>query len=281
MFERFNDQALQVVDLAREEAVAMRAQRISPVHFLVALTRPDGPAKNVLASLGITTGSAREAVVGLFGPGTALHDGDIPFTPQSQTLMSHAANVRRKLGDRLAGPEHLLFAITMLEPITEQLYRALGVTPPQVQDALCSMIESFDGYTPAAAREAMARIGSPAPAEVYIVRATDDEASLHLDYDQAVQAAGDSGSVTVGRVTLRQGEFFSIRDHSYVRDDLRYLDYAIARDTAESADAHVCVMIPFTRDVKAVTAGGSEVVVGSTTEWSAASVERRVTVLGQ
>ncbi|HEX9089556.1 MAG TPA: Clp protease N-terminal domain-containing protein [Arthrobacter sp.] len=281
MFERFTEDAIRVVDLAHVEAEAMHHQRISPVHFLVALTHTDGAAKTALTSLGVTTGSAREAAVEVHGPGV-VHDGSIYFTPATHTLISNARHVRHRMGDRLVTPVHLLFGLTMLETYTEGLYPLLGVTPAQVQAALCAMIESSDDYTPADAREVMARIGSPAPADVYIVRtADDDEASLHLDFDEAVQAAGDSGSVTDGRITLRHGEFFSIRDHSYVRDDLRYLDYATARDVADSAGAHVCLMIPFTRDVKAVTAGGSEVAVGATTAWSATDVERRVTVLGQ
>ena len=280
MFENFTDQARRVVVLAQEEARAMGHGGICPEHLLIALTRDDTSAAKALASLGADASAVAGTILAASDRESSPRTGTIPFTPQSRKIMTAAQHVAHRLGSNYVQPEHLLFALAIVEDAaTGELLRILGITYQNIQEALSALLVSSGDFTPAAANAVVAKTTPPGMFEVHVARTAGGEVSLHLDRGEAVEAAGD-GSVNDGRLTLRPGEFFSIRDHSYVRDDLRYLDYATARDTAESAGAHVCLMIPSTREVTALAANGTEVVVGSTTHWAASDVEARVEFLG-
>ena len=279
MFENFTDQARRVVVLAQEEARTLGHGSIGPEHLLIALTRDDTIAATALASLGADASAVAGTVLAITDRESSVRTGTIPFTPRSRTVISSAQHVAARLGSNNVQPEHLLFALTLqAEPIGEVL-SPLGITREQIQEALGKLLVTSGDYVPKAEREITATAAPSGIFEVHVARTANGDVSLHLDRDEAEKAAGD-GSVNDGRITLRSGEFFSIRDHSYVRDDLRYLDYATARDTADSAGARVCLMIPHTTPVSALAADGTEVVIGSTTHWAALDVEARVKVLG-
>ncbi|MFG3227833.1 Clp protease N-terminal domain-containing protein [Kitasatospora sp. NPDC048194] len=70
MFERFTDQARNVVTSAHEEAAALGHAQIGTEHLLLALLGvPDDPAAAVLIESGLDQETARRAVCALLGPG--------------------------------------------------------------------------------------------------------------------------------------------------------------------------------------------------------------------
>jgi ATP-dependent Clp protease ATP-binding subunit ClpA len=62
VFERFTDEARAVVVHAQEEARTLRAERIEPVHLLLALARDPGRGGAVLQAAGADAGSVRAAM---------------------------------------------------------------------------------------------------------------------------------------------------------------------------------------------------------------------------
>ena len=63
MFERFTDEARAAVVLAQYEARTLRADRIEPVHLLLALTREPGRAGRLLRESGVDHERLQAAVV--------------------------------------------------------------------------------------------------------------------------------------------------------------------------------------------------------------------------
>lgn len=281
MFEKFTPEARRVVVLAQEEARTLGHGIIFPHHLLIALTRDETGAKTALASLGADSSAVTGTVLAVVDTVPAPQSGVIPFSPRSRQVLTAARNAAFRLGSQSVRPEHLLLALTLVEDtVTGNVLKGLGITRRDVLEALAELLVRSGDFTPEAAKEIIAKVTPHESVELYVARTADEEVSLHLDRDDAIMEAGDGGSVHEGRLPVRPGEFFSIRDHSYVRDDLRYLDYAMASDTAKSARAQVCLMVPVTRDVTALAADGTERVVGSTTEWSALNPETRVTLIG-
>jgi ATP-dependent Clp protease ATP-binding subunit ClpA len=68
VFERFTQEARQVVVGAREQARELRAERIEPVHLLLALTGDPGRGGAALRSCGVDSAAARSAVGRAGGP---------------------------------------------------------------------------------------------------------------------------------------------------------------------------------------------------------------------
>ena len=67
MFERFTDDARRVVVFAQEEARRLRAEKIEPVHLLLALAGDPGRGGAVLRAAGADHASARSALAGSAG----------------------------------------------------------------------------------------------------------------------------------------------------------------------------------------------------------------------
>lgn len=157
MFERFTDEARQVVVTAQETARELRAGEIEPVHLLLALAGGGGPGgdalrnagvdpgrlrtavlrsadavgANALAALGVDLSQVRAAAEATFGPGALnppAKDGHIPFAGGSKRSLQEALRhaVRRK--DRRIDSGHLLVGVlAMGDPVVGRVLQQLGV----------------------------------------------------------------------------------------------------------------------------------------------------------
>ena len=104
MFERFTEQARQVVVLAQEEAHVLMHSYIGTEHILLGLIREEeGIAAQVLESLGITLEAARLQVVAVIGAGEDVTDGQIPFTPRAKKVLELALREALSLGHNWIG----------------------------------------------------------------------------------------------------------------------------------------------------------------------------------
>lgn len=113
MFERFTDEARQVVVHAQEEARALGHDSVDGVHLLLGILRlpGDGAAAGVLHSVGVTLPDARDQVVRLEGRREPLETGQLPFTRDAQLALEESLREAQELGDQGIGAEHLLLAL--------------------------------------------------------------------------------------------------------------------------------------------------------------------------
>jgi ATP-dependent Clp protease ATP-binding subunit ClpA len=162
VFERFTDEARQVVVAAQSEARQLRAGRIEPIHLLLALAGEPGRGGRVLrdagvdherlravvvrsgaldadalAAVGIDLDAVRSATEAAFGPGALDRDrrwvsGHIPFTDRSkQALVETVRLVGLQRVNRIdAG--HVLFGVLAVDdPLVVRVLQQLGA---DVQD---------------------------------------------------------------------------------------------------------------------------------------------------
>ena len=156
MFERFTDEARQAVVRAQEEARDLHAERIEPVHLLLALTRDDGRAGTALRSAGLDHATLRTALAGgaldadalaavgvdldqvrataeaVFGPGALdrgrrATSGHLPFTDAGKRVLEESlrAAVRQKQR-RLDSGHVLLGVLAVADPTVVRLLAGDG-----------------------------------------------------------------------------------------------------------------------------------------------------------
>jgi ATP-dependent Clp protease ATP-binding subunit ClpC len=113
VFERFTERARQVVVLAQDEARTLKHNYIGTEHLLLGLLRePEGVAKRVLESLGITGENVRGQVVRIVGEGEGpVAAGQIPFTPRAKKVLELSLREALSLGHRHIGTEHVLLGL--------------------------------------------------------------------------------------------------------------------------------------------------------------------------
>ena len=114
MFERFTEQARQMVVLAQEEARLLKHNYIGTEHLLLGLLRDEGgPAGRVLESLGVTSSRVRAQVVQIVGSGEEVTSGQIPFTPRAKKVLELALREALSLDHNYIGTEHVLLGLVL------------------------------------------------------------------------------------------------------------------------------------------------------------------------
>jgi ATP-dependent Clp protease ATP-binding subunit ClpC len=111
MFERFTEQARQVLVLAQEEARALKHNYIGTEHLLLGLLREEGVAARVFDKLEISVEEVRAAVVRIVGSGEEVPQGQIPFTPRAKKVLELALREALSLGHNYIGTEHILLGL--------------------------------------------------------------------------------------------------------------------------------------------------------------------------
>ena len=144
MFERFSEQARQVVVLAQDEALALKHNYIGTEHILLGLLREEeGLAARVLESLDITVEEVRAQVARIVGQGDEVTTGQIPFTPRAKKVLELALREALSLGHNYIGTEHILLGLVREgEGLAMLVLTRLGAGPQllraRVLDALRS-----------------------------------------------------------------------------------------------------------------------------------------------
>jgi ATP-dependent Clp protease ATP-binding subunit ClpC len=111
MFDRFTNQARQVVVQAQTEARAFGHDHIGTEHILLALLA-DGEtgAAQALGALGVAPEQARTQVEEIKGRG-GLPQENIPFTPRARAVFHLAGDQAMMSGEGFIGPEHILLGL--------------------------------------------------------------------------------------------------------------------------------------------------------------------------
>jgi ATP-dependent Clp protease ATP-binding subunit ClpA len=173
VFERFTDEARAVVVQAQEEARPLRAERIEPVHLLLALARDGGRGGAVLraagadhssvrsamtrsggaldadalAAVGIDLDRVRSAAEATFGPGAlerarpAQAGGHIPFADGSKRALEEALRfVLRQKGrrrDRAIDSGAVLAGLLAVgDPVVTRVLQQLGTDAVRLLERL-------------------------------------------------------------------------------------------------------------------------------------------------
>ena len=136
MFERFTDQARQVVVLAQEEARLMRHGHIGTEHLLVALARVgDNVATPMLADHALTPEKTRAEVVAIIGVGNAEPGGQLPFTPAAHDALEATLRESLELGHDRVEPAHLLLGVLrQRDSVARRVLAAAGAHPTESRE---------------------------------------------------------------------------------------------------------------------------------------------------
>jgi ATP-dependent Clp protease ATP-binding subunit ClpA len=169
VFERFTDEARQVVVHAQEEARAAGAAEVGPVHLLLGVAEAGGPGGRVLAdagatgarlreqvaaagaldadalaALGIDLERVREAAEAAFGTG-ALDAGRpsgarrVRFAAASRKALEESLRAAVRRGDRRLGTDHLLAGVLAVgDPAADAVLTGLGIDPERLRRRLDS-----------------------------------------------------------------------------------------------------------------------------------------------
>lgn len=137
-FDCFTAEALEAVNIAKNEALSMRHNFIGTEHILLGLiAESDGTAAQALTSRGIDLGKARLEVAKIWGESRGKVQQELPFTPSAKRLVETALQRAKSSGLTYVGTEHLLLGL--IEPergVALKILNTLGVTKEDVSKAL-------------------------------------------------------------------------------------------------------------------------------------------------
>jgi hypothetical protein len=136
VFERFSEQARQVVVLAQEEAGILGHSYIGTEHILLGLLREkNGLAARVLGSLDVGVERTRRAVVDIVGSGEEVTSGQIPFTPRAKKVLELSLREALSLGHNHIGTEHILLGLVREnEGVATRILASFGADSETVRE---------------------------------------------------------------------------------------------------------------------------------------------------
>ena len=148
MFERFAEDARQVVVLAQDEARALKHNYIGTEHLLLGILREDeGLAARVLGSLDITVEGVRAQIACIVGQGDEATQGMIPFTPRAKKVLELSLREAEALKHGDIGTEHILLAIVREnEGVAARILLAFDADAETIRGEVIRMLS--DGETP-------------------------------------------------------------------------------------------------------------------------------------
>jgi ATP-dependent Clp protease ATP-binding subunit ClpC len=112
MFERFSQRARQIIINAKEQAVALRCEKLGTEHILLALLRHDEITNQILSRYNISKPRIQEIIISQITPAPYEVDvNTITFSTEARRVLEHALEESKILGHAYVGPEHLFIAL--------------------------------------------------------------------------------------------------------------------------------------------------------------------------
>ena len=115
MFERYTENAQEVLSHAMQEAIKLRHDHVGTEHILLGLIEvKDGAAADILRYRNIDLKRAKQEVQKLVAPGASQDDEGyvaLPRTTHAHKLIDDAVEEARALKQNYIGSEHLLLAL--------------------------------------------------------------------------------------------------------------------------------------------------------------------------
>jgi ATP-dependent Clp protease ATP-binding subunit ClpC len=135
MLEKFNNKAIEVLVLAREESLRCGLNYVAPEQLLVGLIgAQDGLSFSTLTNIGLTLDLARAEVAKSVSGCVEVTDIEVPFTDSAKQVMELALDESRKLGKTEISTEHLLLGLLKAEDkVVESVLENLGADRVRLQ----------------------------------------------------------------------------------------------------------------------------------------------------
>jgi len=129
VFERFNDQARQVIALAAEEARMLNHNSVRTEDLLLAIVHEgEGAAAQSLATFGVQLPQLRRRVEEIVGIGREMPTAHIPYAPDAKKVLELSLREAQELGHNYVGSEHLLLGlISEGEGLAIQILQQMGI----------------------------------------------------------------------------------------------------------------------------------------------------------
>jgi DNA-binding CsgD family transcriptional regulator len=139
-FERFTNEARDVVASAIEESAALGHRRVGSEHLLISLTGrgDESTVGKALTGLGVTRETVVAAVTERVGTGPAGSAGRRPFTPAARRVLGLALKRAKAGHDSEIGAEHILLGLVADGGDAAEILAGLGATPDRVREALAA-----------------------------------------------------------------------------------------------------------------------------------------------
>jgi ATP-dependent Clp protease ATP-binding subunit ClpA len=192
MFERFTNNARQVIVLAQEEARRLDHNYIGTEHVLLGLlAQPDSIARRALDGTGITLEQARARVEATIKRGKRSPSGHIPFTPRAKKVLELALREALHLGHNYIGTEHILLGLIREgEGLGAVVLENLGVDVQALRQQVIDMVPPGEGSEGRRLRRWLRLRGAgPSESPAEDVRTT---TAADATLDQARRLAGDA-----------------------------------------------------------------------------------------
>jgi hypothetical protein len=242
VFERFTEQARQVVALAQDEARTLKHGYIGTEHILLGLLlQGDGLAARVLESLDITVERVRAQVVRLAGPGEQGTPGQIPFTPRAKKVLELALRESRSLGHNQIDTEHILLGLAREnEGVAMRVLLDLNVDGETVRDEVIRTLPDPGPRPPNELRRPPRRARAVGLAAARSQPAPHDDAgavfaTIERHIRGLLHRDPDNGDLLVILATLPEGVV--ARTFAELGIDEPRLDAALERARAAAPDA--------------------------------------------
>jgi ATP-dependent Clp protease ATP-binding subunit ClpA len=167
LFERFTNEARQVVVAAQEEARTIGHDYIGTEHILLGLLRaqPSGAAE-ALAMVGVGLEETRAEIVRVVGRSGQPSEGQIPFTPRAKKVLELSLREALNLGHNYIGPEHILLGlIRENEGVAARVLLDFGVDAEAMRRATLERMPEPDPRSPEGRRAATSWVQARRPVE--------------------------------------------------------------------------------------------------------------------
>jgi hypothetical protein len=155
--------AMQLLALARKEAIGLHHNFVGTEHLLLGLMRlGQGTAVQVLGKRGIDMEKVGAEVNRQVGVGVDhTFFGNVPYTPRVKRVLVLAAKEAKALQHGYVGTEHILLGLLSEEGVAARVLRGLGLDPAQTRQ---DVLHQLKASPPAGADSATASPGADQPA---------------------------------------------------------------------------------------------------------------------
>jgi len=142
VFERFTEEARQVVVAAQMAARDLRHNYIGTEHILLGFFgNTERGAGAALTALGVARDDVRERVVAIVGMGEEVTSGQIPFTPRSKKVLELGLRESQSLGQPHIESLHLLLGLVREnEGVAMRILHDAGVSSDRIREIAIAMI---------------------------------------------------------------------------------------------------------------------------------------------
>lgn len=142
MFERFSDQAREVVVLAMEEAHRLGHASLDTEHLLVGLLRQEtGAAAEALERADVTVEAVRGEIERTVGRGSAPAPDPTPFSQDAKRALELSLRAALSLGSNVVSTEHVLLGVVRVDDgVAVRILGELGADPEAIRADLLRLL---------------------------------------------------------------------------------------------------------------------------------------------